>query len=271
MASPATATLLDRREADRRVRVESVMGTAVRIDVRGPFAEDPGAGHAIEAAFARVREIDAVFSPYREDSEISRIGAARLAVPDASADVRMILAWCDELARTSGGAFDAWAHRDDGRVDPSALVKGWAVDEAVAILDAAGATDFAVEAGGDLFARGFASAGTRWRVGLRHPTVPRRVSAVVEITDLGVATSGAYERGQHIRDPRTGRPAGGLTSVTVIGPSLAWADAYATAAFVKGRDGLAWVADHPGYDAYATTPDLAISTPGFGRFRALIG
>ncbi len=75
------------------------------------------------------------------------------------------------------------------------------------------------------------------------------------VRDLAVATSGTYERGEHIRDPRTGRAPTGLLSVTVVGPSLTWADVYATTAFAMGEAGPAWVATHPGYGALAITAD----------------
>ncbi len=65
---------------------------------------------------------------------------------------------------------------------------------------------------------------------------------VLEVTDVGVATSGRYERGDHIIDPRTGRAATGLMSVTVVADDLALADGYATAALVLGKDGPTWLA-----------------------------
>jgi thiamine biosynthesis lipoprotein len=99
-------------------------------------------------------------------------------------------------------------------------------------------------------------------VGIRHPRERDRVAAVLAVSDLAVATSATYERGAHIRDPRSGRPLGDLQSLTVVGPSLTWADAYATTAFVLGLDGVAWVADHSGYGALAiTNDDRVIWTP----------
>ena len=78
-----------------------------------------------------------------------------------------------------------------------------------------------------------------------------------------MATSGAYERGEHIVDPRTGRPPSDLASVPVVRPSPTYADAYATIAFVMGLDRPAWVAGHTGYGAYAiTTDERAIWTAG---------
>lgn len=74
---------------------------------------------------------------------------------------------------------------------------------------------------------------------------------MVEITDGAVATSARYERGDHILDGRSGRPATGLLSVTVVAPSLTEADATATAAFALGREGVAWAAARPGCEVFA--------------------
>jgi thiamine biosynthesis lipoprotein len=155
----------------------------------------------------------------------------------------------------TGGYFDARAR---GRLDPSGLVKGWAVDRAVALLDVGRAC---IDAGGDVLVRG-----RGWRVGVRHPRERGALCAVIEAGDLAVATSGAYERGLHIVDPHTGRPPEGVLSVTVVGPDLATADAYATAAFAMGETGPAWTARLRGYDAMTILAgDEVLATPGFTR------
>ena len=89
-------------------------------------------------------------------------------------------------------------------------MKGWAIEEASLVLDAAGATDYAINAGGDIVTRGAA----RTRAGpggsgIRHPTRADRIAAVLEVRDGAVATSGGYERGDHIVDPQ--RPAAAAT------------------------------------------------------------
>jgi FAD:protein FMN transferase len=227
------------------------MGTMVGIDVR-----DPGlASEVLDAVFAYLHDIDRRFSTFKPDSEISRLGRAELTEGQASPDVREVLALCDDLCRTSGGYFDARGHRPDGRLDPSGLVKGWSIEEAAGRLEAAGGRNFTVNAGGDVVARGSPVPGRAWRVGIRHPKQPDRVAAVLAIHDGAVATSGAYERGDHVVDPHTRRPPSGLLSVTVVGPSLTYADAYATTAFAMGLQGLAWVAEHAGYGAYGITTD----------------
>jgi thiamine biosynthesis lipoprotein len=240
-------------------RVEHVMGMPVRVVVRDAGC-DPA---AIDSVFAWLRFVDAMFSTYRPGSEISRLGRGELALANAHPLVREVLARCEELRIETRGAFDARAPLR-GRVDPSGYVKGWAVERAVARLSAAGARDLCVDAGGDVCVRG-----GPWRVGIRHPRRRDRVAAVLELRDGAVATSGAYERGPHIVDPRTGRPAAGTLSVTVVGPDLGTADAYATAAFGLGADGPAWTARLEGYGAMTILPgEQVLSTPGLLRLRA---
>jgi thiamine biosynthesis lipoprotein len=224
------------------------MGTVVTIDVRDA---DPHTA-AVDTAIAWFHEVDATFSTYREQSEISRLGRGELGEDGCSAAVREVLGLCAEVALSSGGCFDIHA---GGRLDPSGLVKGWSVQRAAEMLQAAGAADFFIGAGGDIVTRGRPEPGRRWHVGVRHPELAGETAAVLEVDSLAVATSGAYERGQHIIDPRTRRAPVGLLSVTVAGPSLTYADAFATAAFVMGEEGLRWVAGINGYAALAITRD----------------
>ncbi len=235
----------------RRVRVEHVMGTTVSIDVRAPLVGDD----ALEAAIAWFHDVDARFSPYRATSEVSRVAAGELELDDASPDVRAMFTLADDLHDQTGGFFDPRAHRADGRPDPTGVVKGWAVDEAVALLRLAGARNVLVVAGGDLVAAGEPEPGRAWRIGIRHPDREDRVAGVLAVRDLAVATSGLYERGGHIVDPHTGLVASGLRSLTVIGPRLALADAYATAGFAMGEAGIAWVGRQPGCGAVGITLD----------------
>ena len=242
------------------MRVEHVMGMPVVVDVRDEGL-DPS---AVDRVFDWLRFVDATFSTYKEDSEISRINRGELAVAAAHDDVREVLARCDELRVETRGYFDVRAEHAE-RIDPSGLVKGWSVDRAAAILDEAGARNYAVNAGGDMVLRGGALPDDLWRVGIQHPTLRDRVARVVETNDLAVATSGAYARGDHVVDPHTRRPPAGVLSVTITGPVLATADAYATAAFAMGLDAPRWTARLPrGYEAMTILADeTVLSTPGF--------
>ena len=170
--------------------------------------------------------------------------------------------WPTCSADATDGYFDPRAHRADGRPDPTGVTKGWAVDEALYMLRLAGARNVQVDAGGDLVAAGEPEPGRPWRIGIRHPGVEDRVAAVLGVSDLAVATSGLYERGGHIRNPHTGEVPTALRSMTVVGPTLAVADGFATAAFAMGERGVAWVAGHRGFGALAiTTDDLVTWSP----------
>jgi thiamine biosynthesis lipoprotein len=211
--------------------------------------------HAPRPAFAWLRWVDATFSPFREDSQISRIERGELVACDAHPLVRDVLARCEALRRETDGYFDA---RHSGGLDPCGLVKGWAVDRAAALVRG---RRVCIDAGGDVLVRGGG-----WRVGIRHPRERHLLAAALHADDLAVATSGAYERGEHIVDPHTRRPPTGVLSVTVVGPDLATADAYATAAFAMGEAGPEWTARLRGYEAMTIlATDEVLATPGFVR------
>jgi thiamine biosynthesis lipoprotein len=236
------------------------MGMPVVVDVRDQDVDDA----VFDRVFDWLRFVDATFSTYKADSEISRINRGELELADAHETVREVLDRCEELRQETGGYFDARAPLP-GLVDPSGLVKGWSVDRAGAILDEGGARNYAVNAGGDMVLRGGALPDDRWRVGIQHPLLRDQIAKVVEANDLAVATSGTYERGDHVIDPHTAKPPVGVLSVTVTGPQLATADAYATAAFAMGEAGPDWTARLPrGYAAMTILADeRVLSTPGF--------
>ena len=237
--------------------VEHVMGMPIVVDVR-----DDHAAPFVGEVFAWFREVDARFSTYKDDSEISRLNRGELSLDDAHPDVRFILERCEELREETGGFFNA--RTAEGQLDPSGLVKGWSVDRAGAILEAAGIRNYAVNAGGDVRLRGRAVPELTWTVGIQHPLIRDRVAAVVEGVALGIATSGAYARGDHVVDPHTGRPPSAVLSVTVVGRELATADAYATAAFAMGERGPAWTARLDGYEAMTILADgRVLKTMGF--------
>jgi len=218
-----------------------------------------------DEVFDWMREVDRRFSTYKPDSEVSRIGAGTLRVEDAHPDVRDVLARCDDLRDETRGYFDA---RAGGSLDPSGLVKGWSVDRAAELLDRAGVRNYGVSAGGDMRLRGGALPDDRWRVGIQHPRQRDKVAKVVECRDLAVATSGAYARGEHVVDPHTGKPPAGVLSVTIVGPELATADAYATAAFAMGEAGPEWTATLGLYEAMTImADDRVLSTHGFPSVR----
>ncbi|MFD4620889.1 FAD:protein FMN transferase [Streptomyces sp. NPDC058475] len=234
-------------------RVEHVMGfpVSLRID------DEDAVAAAADPVFAWLREVDARFSPFRADSEVSRLDRGELRADELSPDLVEVLDLCEEYRVASRGAFDV---RLPGRgLDPCAMVKGWAVQRAAELLAARGARRFCLNAGGDVV-----TYGGPWRVGVRHPERADRLCTVVEVTDGAVATSARYERGDHILDGRTGRPATGLLSVTVVAPSLTEADATATAAFALGAEGVDWAAAREGCEVFAVDAEREVlRTAGF--------
>lgn len=217
--------------------VAHIMGTAISLDLADDLPLET-LHELAEDTFGWLREVDARFSTYRDDSEVCRVDRGEMRPADASADLRAVLAACADLWTATDGFFDAYA---TGRFDPSGYVKGWAAQVASDRLTAAGAPNHCVNAGGDVRVRGHDATGEPWRIGVRHPWDAAATCLVLTGTDIAVATSGVYERGHHVLDPRRGVPATGLRSVTVVGPDLGVADAYATAAVAMGEPGLAWL------------------------------
>jgi thiamine biosynthesis lipoprotein len=238
--------------AERRSWVVQVMGLPVSLHVRGEGARsDPAVRRAVPVVFGRLRLADRLFSPYREDSDVSRIRRGER--PSGHPWVAEVLALCELARERTDGYFDA---RLPGGFDPSGLVKGWAAEQSVAALPDLDGFDYCLNAGGDVVAAVRSAASPAWRVGVEDPRDRSRLVAVREVRTGGVATSGSAARGAHIVDPHTGARPDALLSVTVTGPSLLWADVFATAAFARGGDVAGWVrARAPGYDAFAVGPD----------------
>ena len=228
-------------------RVEHVMGMPVSLALRGRHSAGARADAAWADVLAVLHEADRVFSTYRPDSCVNRLDRGELYLEDCPPDVHEVLD-LGELARLeSGGAFDVRREGADGRrhLDPSGVVKGWAVQRAARFLAEVPDTDSCLSAGGDMVCH-VASDGPPWRIGVEDPHDPRRVLATVPVSTGAVATSGSTHRGAHVVDARTGRPATALASVTVLGPELVWADIDATAALALGDHALPWLRTRPG-------------------------
>lgn len=217
------------------------MGLPFSIHLRGRF--DHAAGEAAAAAVWRdLEEADRIFSTYRADSDISLINAGLFDPDDAHPDVAEVLDLAERARLATGGAFDV---RFSGVLDPSGVVKGWAAERAANHLRALGC-DFYLNAGGDILAA-TADPAHPWLLGIEHPTVAGSLLAVVSLGNGALATSGISHRGDHIIDPASGLPQTRVHQVSVIGPTLVWADILATAAAVGGPDSIPagrWLPDH---------------------------
>jgi thiamine biosynthesis lipoprotein len=217
-------------------RVEHHMHTAISLAGSG-FD-----GEMADAFFDRIRELEDLLSRFRPASHISRLARHELGVDDVDPAVRTIVTECERLRVLTAGDFDHEPRRRSGDpqapvLDVNALAKGWIVEDAATILRLH-AIEFIVNAGGDVVASSRPS-GRPWRIGIQHPSRADALLGTFELDAGAVATSGAYERGDHIR----GKDAGSLLSVTVAGPDLAHADALATAVYAAGVAPPAWWRD----------------------------
>ena len=238
-----------------------IMGLPISVHLRGPESAEPGAAANVAHAFDALREADHMFSPYRADSVLCRVARGEIDRTASPSDFRAVLALAQHAHDKTAGAFDVHA---SGRLDPSGVVKGWAAERASWLLPA----DSYLNAGGDLAIRTRAEP---WRIGIEHPADPTDLLTVLSVRNGGVATSGSVHRGPHIIDPTTGAAASGIRQATVIGPSLTWADIWATAIVAAGNRALdagselitRCLAD--GYDALLVSDDGSTwITAGFG-------
>jgi thiamine biosynthesis lipoprotein len=225
----------------RTVRVAEIMGMPISIHALSAGGADTEIGRAVAACFGELREIDRVFSTYRADSDISRIARGELALSDADPRVADVEAACRAAAIETVGLFSAtWS----GIFDPTGFVKGWAVENAarrhleplLSAVDAVG-----INAGGDMQLFTAGRSAWVWNVGIADPRHPGQIIATLPVRTGAVATSGSAERGAHIIDPRTGAPARGVLSATVVDASLARADLWATTAVIAGFEDCAWI------------------------------
>lgn len=245
------------------------MGTIVIIDVyahtgsaaansaeKGPAdaAQGPGGGlrRQLAEAVAILHRADATFSTWRPDSPVSRLRRGEITSAQAPAEVAEILARCAVARDLSGGWFDPWAV--PGGFDPSGYVKGWAAQQALAPFHASGICGVLVNAAGDIASSGGMGDGTPFRIGIADPRSPLSLAEIAELNGA-IATSGTYERGEHLIDPHTGRPAARAASASVTGPDLGLADALATAVAVAGAPGLAFIDKLDGYEALVIHAD----------------
>ena len=235
-----------------------VMGTVASVHVHDAI-DVAIIDAAVDAFFAELERLEEMFSTFRPSSQISRVNRGELALLDCDGEVIEVMDSCTWLEHASDGAFRSRRPDRPDEIDPAGFVKGWATERAADLLAAAGLEHWYASVGGDLLVHGRPAPDQLWQIAIADPTRRGEVVARLEIASGAVATSGTAERGEHVWDGRTGAPARVLASMTVVGPSLAWADAFATAAFAQGEAGLAWVTELDGYAAIAVRLDGTIA------------
>jgi thiamine biosynthesis lipoprotein len=234
------------------VHTEEVMGTIFSFHLDPGPSGTKAASAAIAAACARLHELDAIFSTFKPNSPMSLLRTGLLGPVDAPGEMALVLELCERARKLSRGWFDPWAM--PGGLDPAGLVKGWATEQALEILRLGGIEAAMVNGGGDIAVLGLPRDARTWRIGIRHPWRPKALACVLEI-EGAVATSGCYERGPHLINPKNGRMVFQTASASVVGPSLAMCDALATALVVAEDEGPDVARSLSGYESYLIKSD----------------
>ncbi len=238
-----------------------LMGMPITVEI-----VEAGSPRLIDEVFAYFAAVEARFSVFKPESEISAVNQGRLKLSDVSAPMQEVLAIAARTKGETRGYFEI--RRPDGSLNPSGVVKGWAIRNAANLIGAAGVRNFYVDAGGDIQAGGVNAAGEDWKVGIRNPFNEREIVKAIRPRGRGVATSGSYVRGQHIYDPyRPGQRLEDIVSLTVVGADVLEADRFATAAFAMGRAGVRFIEERRDLEGYAIdAAGVATKTSGFESY-----
>jgi len=231
----------------------------------------------IDGVFDYFQSIDNRFSTYKKDSEISRFnrGVLRRTQDFAtlkkitrglSKDMQTIFRLAEQTKQETQGYFDI--KKSDGTIDPSGLVKGWAIFRAATLLEKKGFKNFYVDAGGDVQVNGHNEKGEKWRVGIKNPFNQKEIIKIVGLTTEGIATSGTYIRGQHVYNPHKSTDSlEEIISITVIGSNVYEADRFATACFAMQEKGIYFLEKKKGLEGYMIDKKgVATQTSGFEKY-----
>lgn len=226
---------------------------------------DPAPVGVFDKIFDYFDYIDHKFSTYKKESEITKINNGEIKEADYSDDMKTVFALSNQTKEETDGYFDIMTPAS--KYDPSGLVKGWSIWNAANILEKEGFNNFYIDAGGDIQSRGKNSEGKNWRIGIRDPFSDEKIVKVIHINNKGVATSGTYIRGQHIYNPKEGKPVTDIVSLTVIGPNVYEADRFATAAFAMGDKGIGFIENLDGFEGYMINRNgIATMTGNFEKY-----
>lgn len=243
-------------------QAREIMGMPIVVEV----VDDQAKQEDFDSAFEYFRQVDEKFSTYKQGSEISKINRGLISVKESSAEMLEVFNLSQQTKRETNGYFDI--EKPGGDIDPSGLVKGWAINNAAKILKARGLKNFYVEAGGDIQTFGHNPEGKKWSIGIKNPFDQKQIVKVVNLSGQGIATSGTYIKGQHIYDPIHPQSAlDDISSITIIGPNVYEADRFATAAFAMGKEGIGFIESLPGLEGYMIDKDgIATMTSGFEKY-----
>lgn len=218
----------------------------------------------INEVFSLFHNLDKTFSTFKKDSEISRINRGELKEAQFSEEMRKILSLCEKTKQETNGYFDIHIN---GKLDPSGVVKGYAILQGATLLQKKGFKNIYVEIAGDIQVFGEDKNNKGWKIGIQNPFKTDEIIKVVLLKDKGIATSGNYQRGDHILNPIGKKMADEIASISVIGPNVYEADRFATAAFAMGEKGIEFINSLKGFEGYMIRKDKkAIFTEGFGKY-----
>lgn len=233
-----------------------IMGTGVSIDIPGLKDEK-----FFEEVFSLISKLDRRFSTFKANSEVSKFRRGELREDELSQQFQVVMRACLEMEKLTDGYFSAWF---DGQFDPTGYVKSWSIEQACRLIKKAGHGTYCIGIGGDICAR--SDSDKIWRLGVENPSDPKTIVGVIEARNIGLATSGIYKRGQHVINPKTRKPVSHFLSTTIAGPSIIKADVFATAVYVMGKKGPAFIARQPRYDALFINPNGKVQvTAGMAR------
>ena len=236
-----------------------IMGMPITVEIA-----DKATPEVFEDIFAYFISVDNRFSTYKKDSEISKINRSEITVDTYSKEMKEVLQLSEQTKKLTIGYFDI---QKDGMIDPSGLVKGWAIQNAAEILQKKGFKNFYIEAGGDIQVSGRSTKGEKWRIGIKNPFNQEEVIKIVGLENEGIATSGTYIRGQHVYNPHDkDKEIVDIVSLTVIGPNVYEADRFATAAFAMGKSGIGFIQKQKNLEGYMIDSEgIATFTTGFEK------
>jgi len=237
-----------------------IMGMPVVVNVVDKGATDED----INEIFSYFHYIDNKFSTYKKNSEISQINKRELKESQYSSEMKKILSLSEKTKKETNGYFDIHIN---GILNPSGIVKGYAIFEAAGILKNKGFNNFYVEIAGDVQTYGKNEAKEKWSVGIQNPFNLNEIVKVVYLKGQGIATSGTYRRGKHIYNPKSKKKADDIMSITIIGPNVYEADRFATGAFAMGEKGINFIEKLKGFEGYMIQKDKkAVYTSGFENY-----
>ena len=227
-------------------RSAELMGTTARVKVEGPMSP-----YLAQRALYEIEKMDVIFNKFTPKSEIAMINRLAGKAPlQVSSDTYDCISLAVKINKLTQGAFDitlghardlvlnpairkVYLKRDNEKIDLGGIAKGFAVEAARHLLLIKGSHAGMVDLHSSIAVFGHKI----WRIGIRHPRQPEKLLGVVELGNgQSLSTSGDYEQGKHIIDPRTGKPAESCEAVTLIGKNAAEMDALSTGVFVLGPE-----------------------------------